>query len=148
MRTIGARVVTTVFMSLLLALVAGVPAAAQRGIVSCQVTMSNCTGGPGSITCTLHRSEGGGNTMDPSCVTAVEYNASCNVAATQTFRFAFSAMQTGPNPSCQWSCSACPSVTFDTMSGLPVELLEFEVREPASEGSDDTAEEEDSETAG
>lgn len=134
-------------LSLGFILTSAAPAQDPKGIAACVVvTATNCTGSPGMRVCTLRRNVGGG-TMMPSCVTTVEVNANCSIM-TAGYVLTFNAAQTGTNPSCQWSCTACPTVTMDTSTGLPVELLGFEIEggeatgEPPSDGGEDDRDDE------
>ena len=132
MKTLHKTILMALFASLIM--ISPVSGQPTKGVVPCATMASNCTGPDGMKTCTLQRNFGSGATMYPSCVTTVEVNANCSIMVTSYFQ-TFNAVQTGPSPSCQWSCSACATVTINTSTGLPVELLGFEI-----EGDDATAE--------
>lgn len=132
MKFLHKTLLTGLFVSL--TLMSAASAQQLKGIVGCFSVTSNCTGPDGMKTCTLQRNVGTAATTIPSCVTTVQVHANCSIMVSGYVQ-TFSAVQTGPSPSCQWNCSDCSNVTMNTSTGLPVELLGFEV-----EGGDTTGE--------
>lgn len=143
MKPLHKTILMSVFTSLIL--ISTVSGQEPKGVIGCATMTSNCTGADGMKTCTLQRNVGGGGAMTPSCVTAVEVNANCSIMVSGYVQ-TFNAVQTGASPSCQWSCSDCATVTMNTASGLPVELLGFEIEDgdtteeppPSDDGSDES----------
>ena len=116
-----------IVLSLSIVLASGTSAQPTKGVLPCNVLMSNCTGSPGMMNCTYQRNVGGGGAA--SCMTTMSYNANCSIGTMAGSILTFNAMQTGSNPSCMWSCTDCPNVTIDGGNGLPVELLGFDVED-------------------
>ena len=120
-----------------------IAALAQQGegvAVCATVTAINCTGPDGMRSCTFRRNVGTLGSMTPSCATTSEVNANCSVMSSM-YILTFNAAQTGTNPACQWNCSGCSDVTMDTSSGLPVELLDFDLEESEADDRAHRAEE-------
>lgn len=70
-----------------------------------------------------------------TCTTAVSNSASCLTNPSDLAAEATSAQLMG-NPSCQWNCVGCGTITTNAMTdGLPVELMDFEVVDGAQDGA-------------
>lgn len=129
---------TLMALSISFILVSTASAQRPRGVIPCDVQMStNCSGSTGMRACSLQRNVGSSGTAATTCALTMSNNANCSIGMAATFLQTFHAVQTGPNPSCQWSCTACPEVTLDTADGLPVELLEFDIENGDTEEKDE-----------
>ncbi len=131
MRLTQKTTLSALFVSFMLVSAAS---AQTDGIPNCGVALAtNCSGSTGMRACSFRRNIGTGAGMATSCAVTMSNNANCTLTMATMYIHTFNAVQTGPNPSCQWSCSACPTVTLDTADGLPVELLEFDIEDGDTE---------------